>query len=59
MLWFRTPCRKNADLRFINGNDGTCEGIFYRNHPAFSVQFHPEAAGGPQDTAFYSIGLSI
>ncbi len=43
---------EDADLRFINGNDGTCEGIFYRNHPAFSVQFHPEAAGGPQDTGF-------
>ena len=42
----------DADLRFVNGNDGTCEGIWYRRYPAFSVQFHPEAAGGPQDTGF-------
>jgi len=39
-----------AEEWFINVNDGTCEGIRYRNIPAFSVQFHPEACGGPQDT---------
>lgn len=42
----------NASLRFVNGNDGTCEGIDYTDMPAFSVQFHPEAAGGPLDTRF-------
>ncbi len=36
----------------INGNDGTCEGVRYTNAPAFTVQFHPEACGGPQDTAY-------
>jgi carbamoyl-phosphate synthase small subunit len=41
-----------ASLRFINGNDGTCEGVDYTDMPAFSVQFHPEAAGGPLDTRF-------
>ena len=35
---------------FVNVNDGTCEGLDYGN--AFSVQFHPEARGGPLDTAF-------
>lgn len=35
---------------FINVNDGTCEGLDYGN--SFSVQFHPEARGGPLDTAF-------
>lgn len=35
---------------FINVNDGTCEGIDYGN--SFSVQFHPEARGGPLDTDF-------
>lgn len=39
-------------MRFVNGNDRTCEGIWYQNRPAFSVQFHPEAAGGPRDTGF-------
>lgn len=43
---------KNAELRFINMNDGTCEGIDYTDIPAFSVQFHPEACGGPLDTEF-------
>ncbi len=37
---------------YINGNDGTNEGLKYNNAPAFSVQFHPEACGGPQDTGF-------
>ncbi|MDR1652013.1 MAG: carbamoyl phosphate synthase small subunit [Synergistaceae bacterium] len=41
-----------AELRYINANDGTCEGMDYRNIPAFSVQFHPEAAAGPLDTGF-------
>ena len=41
-----------ADIRFCNLNDGTCEGIDYRDIPAFSVQFHPEACGGPLDTRF-------
>ncbi|MCM1486919.1 MAG: carbamoyl phosphate synthase small subunit [Firmicutes bacterium] len=36
----------------INANDGTCEGVRYINAPAFTVQFHPEACGGPQDTAY-------
>ena len=42
----------HAVLRFVNGNDGTCEGIDYTDMPAFSVQFHPEACGGPLDTRF-------
>jgi carbamoyl-phosphate synthase small subunit len=37
---------------YINGNDGTNEGLKYSNAPAFSVQFHPEACSGPQDTGF-------
>ena len=36
----------------MNVNDGTCEGLGYRDMPAFSVQFHPEACGGPLDTSF-------
>ena len=41
-----------AQLSFINVNDNTCEGITYTDIPAFSVQFHPEACGGPHDTNF-------
>ncbi|HUG07489.1 MAG TPA: glutamine-hydrolyzing carbamoyl-phosphate synthase small subunit [Acidimicrobiia bacterium] len=32
-----------------NLNDGTLEGIALDDHPAFSVQYHPEAAPGPHD----------
>ena len=42
----------NAEEGFVNGNDSTCEGVNYTDMPAFSVQFHPEACGGPHDTAF-------
>lgn len=42
----------HAHESYKNGNDGTCEGVKYTSMPAFSVQFHPEAAAGPLDTAF-------
>lgn len=41
-----------GQLRFLNANDQTCEGIDYPEKRAFSVQFHPEARSGPRDTAF-------
>lgn len=41
-----------AEVSFVNANDGTCEGVCYTDEPAFSVQFHPEACGGPLDTGF-------
>jgi carbamoyl-phosphate synthase small subunit len=37
---------------FVNLNDGTNEGIRHRYRPFRSVQFHPEAAAGPRDTAY-------
>jgi carbamoyl-phosphate synthase small subunit len=36
---------------FVNLNDGTNEGIRHRVGPWRSVQFHPEGAPGPKDTA--------
>ena len=36
----------NASLRFVNRNDGSCEGIDYMDMPAFSVQFQPATTGG-------------
>ncbi len=42
----------DAVVSYVNGNDNTCEGVSYTDIPAFSVQFHPEAHGGPLDTSF-------
>ena len=39
-------------IRYMNANDGSCEGIDYPELNAFTVQFHPEASAGPHDTAF-------
>lgn len=33
-------------------NDQTIEGVKYVGFPMFTVQFHPEAAPGPEDTAY-------
>jgi len=35
----------------INNNDKTVEGLKHKTYPAFSVQYHPEAAPGPNDTS--------
>jgi carbamoyl-phosphate synthase small subunit len=37
---------------FINLNDNTNEGMKHLEKPFFSTQFHPEASGGPTDTAY-------
>lgn len=39
-------------ISHVNANDHTCEGIRYHKINAFTVQFHPEAHGGPLDTAY-------
>ncbi|MEY3008449.1 MAG: hypothetical protein RL464_114 [Actinomycetota bacterium] len=36
----------------ISLNDGVVEGLKLFNSPAFSVQYHPEAAGGPHDANY-------
>ena len=45
------PLRLSDDWEpsYINLNDGTCEGIAHKSKPFSSVQFHPEASGGPRD----------
>lgn len=37
---------------FINVNDGTNEGLKYTGKNIFTVQFHPEACPGPQDSSY-------
>jgi len=42
----------NVELTHINLNDNTVEGIRIKNKKAFSVQYHPEAAPGPEDSRY-------
>ncbi len=53
------PDSNNFDTPFGPGrvthrclNDGVVEGIELVNQPAFSVQYHPEAAAGPHDAEY-------
>lgn len=43
-----------ADLEIThrNLNDNTVAGIRHRKHPAFGVQYHPEASSGPHDSRY-------
>lgn len=40
------------ELTHINLNDNTVEGIRHKNEPLFSVQYHPEASPGPNDSKY-------
>ena len=41
-----------AKEAFVNVNDGTNEGLAYIGKNIFTVQFHPEACPGPQDSGY-------
>ena len=45
---FDTPYGR-AEVSHIDLNDGVVEGLRLLDRPAFSVQYHPEAAPGPHD----------
>jgi carbamoyl-phosphate synthase small subunit len=44
--------RGKAELSHVNLQDGTVEGMRATALPAFSVQYHPEAAPGPHDASY-------
>ena len=44
--------KKIAKPAFVNVNDGTNEGLAYEGKNIFTVQFHPEACPGPQDSSY-------
>jgi carbamoyl-phosphate synthase small subunit len=43
---------KDVEVTHINLNDNTVEGMRHTKLPAFSVQYHPEAAAGPHDSSY-------
>ena len=45
---------KNGEILFVNVNDGSCEGIDYKDGKAFGVQFSPVACsiGNPQNPLY-------
>ncbi len=43
---------QTAEVSHISMNDGTVEGIRYKNKNINTVQFHPEACPGPEDTGY-------
>lgn len=42
----------NLDITHLNLNDQTVEGVAHKHASAFGVQFHPEAAPGPEDAQY-------
>lgn len=43
----------DVEITHINLNDDTVEGFRHKTYPAFSVQYHPEAAPGPNDAIYF------
>ncbi len=43
---------KDFEQTHVNCNDNTCEGLAHKSKPIFSVQYHPEACPGPQDSKY-------
>jgi carbamoyl-phosphate synthase small subunit len=41
-----------VEVTHVDLNDGVVEGLRLLDRPAFAVQYHPEAAAGPHDSAY-------
>ncbi|HRG66138.1 MAG TPA: gamma-glutamyl-gamma-aminobutyrate hydrolase family protein, partial [Saprospiraceae bacterium] len=42
----------DVEVTHVNLNDASIEGLRLKSKPAFSVQYHPEAAPGPHDAQY-------
>jgi len=42
----------SVEVTHVNLNDNTVEGLRHRREPIFTIQYHPEAAPGPHDSAY-------
>ena len=46
------PTADGWQVSLLNLNDNSVEGLIHASRPAFSVQYHPEGAPGPQDNQY-------
>lgn len=49
---WETMDQSQVELTHVNLNDKTVEGFEHKHHPAFCVQYHPEASPGPHDSDY-------
>ena len=51
-LGLADPVEGRVEVSHVCLNDNVVEGLQLLDQPAFSVQYHPEAAAGPHDAAY-------
>ena len=47
-----TEANENVEITHVHLNDNTVAGIKIKNKNCFSVQYHPEASPGPNDSVY-------